>query len=201
MNYYLASTSPRRKELLKKIISNFEIIPSNVNENLLQFWKEDEIKKLLKTSPQKLVMKLAEIKAKAVIYEVDSGIIIGADTTVFFENNILGKPIDKREAKKMLKKLSGNMHIVITGITLLNIKRNKIVSELTSFDLTKVYFNNISENQIDEYIEKFRPFDKAGSYGIQDEFPLVENIVGDYDNVMGFPVKKVQQMIEDIKKE
>lgn len=178
----LASSSPRRKYLLAMILSNFglkfDIIPANIIEcipaNAVNY--------------AGLVKKLALEKA-SVTADSHKGVIIGADTIVVLKNRVLGKPETKSEAKKMLKLLSGKQHIVYTGIAILdNISgRNYIVSEKT-----KVSFRKLEEEEINYYVKTTSPMDKAGAYGIQDDFgsTFVDRIEGDYFNVVGLPVVK-----------
>ena len=173
MNIILASKSPRRKELLSRIIDTFSIIPANINEDKFS---------INQVSFQK-AKKIAEI------YKDD--LIISADTIVIIDNVVLGKPKDKFEAKKMLNLLSNRTHEVITYYSLYifnanYIKNNKVV--------TKVTFNKLSEEIIDRYIETQSPLDKAGAYGIQDEnFHLVKSIDGEKENVIGLPIKELKE--------
>jgi septum formation protein len=121
-------------------------------------------------------------------YNLNNEIIVAADTVVIYENNFLGKPVDAKEAEHMLRMLSGNMHLVITGICLLDKNRH------TTFDVTtEVYFKVLSEEEIKYYIENYKPYDKAGAYGIQEWLGLIgiEKIVGSYFNVVGLPVQKL----------
>ncbi len=182
MKVILASNSPRRKQLLKDAGLTFSVIPSNFNEG-----KNDGL------SPQKYCQRLAENKAKSVQNDNDS-VVIGADTIVCLDGEILGKPKDKRDATNMLKKLSGKKHLVITGYAV--IISGKMIS---GHEETEVEFNELSSSLISEYVESGLPLDKAGAYGIQDGYPLVKNIVGSYDNVVGLPVNKILEIIGDIK--
>lgn len=178
----LASSSPRRKYLLKMILSNFglkfDIIPANIIEYIPQNTAKYSI----------LVKKLALGKAKS-ISEIRDGIIIGADTIVVLKGKVLGKPNSKREAAKMLRVLSGKEHIVYTGIAIYDSFSHE---KYIDYEMTKVKFRDIEGDEIKFYVSSNSPLDKAGSYGIQDDFgsTFVERISGDYFNVVGLPVVK-----------
>ncbi len=189
MQWVLASGSPRRKELLGTLVKEFEIIPSLADENV----RAD--------SPRQLVALLAERKAKEVAYraENEGKIVIGSDTVVAFENQVLGKPKDKEDAVRMLQMLSGNTHAVYTGVCFV-LKRGGQVRVETQTAKTEVRFLQLSEEWILEYVRGGSPMDKAGAYGIQDG-GLVKNIVGSYTNVVGFPTELVTEMIEKVKRE
>ncbi len=172
----LASQSPRRKELLKKIVADFLIVPADVDEHL-----NVPIKELPKAAA---LLKATTIKK---IYPNDE--VLGCDTVVIIDDKLLGKPKDKKEAFEMLKELSGREHLVISGYAYL--KGDKLISRSVT---TVVHFNELSDETILKYIETGSPMDKAGAYGIQDkEFNLVKKIEGSLDNVIGLPT-------EDIKK-
>ena len=176
MKYILASGSPRRRELLKFIIPEFEIITADIEEVC-----PDNM--AAKECPEYLALK----KAKAVAKNYDGFTVIGADTAVFLGEKMLGKPKDKRQAIKMLKSLSGKTHSVITGCAIVNGKRQKSFSVETT-----VKFLELDDSQINEYIATNEPFDKAGAYGIQGFGSLlVEGICGDYFNVVGLPVSRL----------
>lgn len=182
--YILASGSPRRRELIKKLDYNFEIIPSKYEEELdTKNFSYDKIEEL------------AFNKALYVENEIDGpAIIVGADTVVVFNNNILTKPIDKEDAFNTLNLLSGQEHLVVTGIAVINKYNNKnIIKSVT----TTVAFNKLSTEQINYYIENFKPFDKAGSYGIQ-ELPegFVNYIKGSEENVIGLCTKALNEMLK-----
>jgi septum formation protein len=178
----LASSSPRRKFLLNMILSNFglkfDIIPANIKEYIPQ----------KAANYPSLVKKLALMKVKDVskMYE---GIIIGADTIVVLGGNIMGKPSSKKEAGKMLRTLSGKEHRVYTGIAIINTVNKSMFFD---YEMTKVKFRRLENNEIEFYIKTKSPIDKAGAYGIQDDFgsTFVEKINGDYFNVVGLPVVK-----------
>lgn len=174
--YILASQSPRRVELLKNIVSDFKVIPANIDENIKYNDASD------------LPLKLSFMKAVEVFKDHKDDTIIAADTIVIIDNKVLGKPRNKKEASQMLHMLSGKEHKVITGYTI--ISKSRYVSKKIA---TKVYFNELSDELINEYIETGSPLDKAGAYGIQDkEFPLIKKIEGSLSNVMGLPVESLQ---------
>jgi len=189
---FLASKSPRRAELLKLVEIPFKIINSSFEEDTIY-----------EKNPDVYVQKLSFLKAKNCAHAVENGIILSADTIVFYDNSILGKPKDFEEAKYMLNKLSGNWHEVYTGFTLLDIP--SFISE-TKYSLTKVKFKKLSEDEIFSYLSTKLPFDKAGSYGIQDSFFafFVEEISGCFYNVIGLPLNKFYvtaiDFIEKLKK-
>lgn len=182
----LASSSPRRRELLKKTNYEFEIIPSPYIEDhtTTDFSYE-------------FIEGLAEGKARAVVPLVsEPSLIIGADTVVVLDNKILGKPADRQEAYNMLKSLSDKTHTVVTGIAIINSSTNEVKkSASTSF----VTFENLTDEQINYYIENFKPFDKAGSYGIQ-EMPdgYIKSYSGNLDNIIGLDIALVEKLLSKI---
>jgi septum formation protein len=173
-NFILGSNSPRRKEILKDIGLNFSVFPSNIEENFNKNIKLENIGAFL-----------AEKKANAIKNELkENDLLITADTTVIHNNELLSKPENTLQAKEMLNKLSGKSHKVITGVCLLS--KNK----KSSFSCeTIVTFNDLDQIEIEFYINKFKPFDKAGSYGIQEWIGLIgiKKIEGLYTNVVGLP--------------
>ena len=171
----LASGSPRRKQLLEQIDLEFEVVPSQIYEDFS-----------LNLSPADFVEHYAEKKAKDVADSYLDKWVIGADTIVVFESHILGKPKNEKDSFQMLKRLSGNTHQVITGVSIQNIKQD--ISD-SFHERTNVTFNTLSDNIINYYIKTYKPFDKAGSYGIQDWFSVcIHRIEGCFYNVMGFPL-------------
>jgi septum formation protein len=185
----LASQSPRRKKLLEQIGLKFEVFPSNVDETSEQ------------QNPFALVEELALLKAKHVAAKFSESIIIGADTIVVFKDQILGKPQDAKEASAMLNLLSGATHEVCTGVAIVKTdKNNQITHKHSFFEQTKVTFSTLDERDIKYYIQKGAPFDKAGSYGIQDDLGalFVEHISGDYYNIVGFPLNRFYREIKEI---
>lgn len=180
----LASKSPRRKELLESIGVDFEIIPSNFEENIEG-----------KSFSKKLIEELAHQKAKEVSERIDEGLIIGADTVVILGRKILGKPKNKQDAKQMLESLSGRTHKVITGVAVIDKYENKTLINST---ITKVTFKKLSTREIETYIETEEPMDKAGSYGIQNAIGslFVEKVDGCYNNVVGLPLNLLSKMLK-----
>lgn len=178
----LASASPRRKELLGLIFEDFQICVSNVEEKIsdnLTVFEQPE--------------NLSLIKGRAVAKKFPDHLVIAADTCVFLQDEILGKPKDSADAKAMLNSLSNTVHKVITGCSLF--WGNKVKSFSFSTD---VEFYPLSETEIDDYILSGDPFDKAGAYGIQTGGALfVKEIKGDYYNVVGLPVAELKRQIEE----
>ena len=171
----LASGSPRRADLLRQIGLEFEVIPSDIDE--------DEISG---DSPQQRALNAALAKALDVARKVGEGIVIGADTIVVLEGRILGKPSGPQEAIRMLTLLSGKTHRVITGVALVDASSMKVESWVES---TYVTFRELSPDEVIEYVETGIPLDKAGAYGIQDKAAaFVKRIEGCYFNVVGLPL-------------
>ena len=182
MEYVLASASPRRKELLSQILPSFEVIPATADEKVN-----------LSLFPEKIACALAESKCDEVFAANPEKTVIGCDTVVAFEGEILGKPKDRGEAALTLKRLSGKTHYVITGVCVRN-KHRKI----TDFDKTEVKFNILSDDFIKIYVDGGSPLDKAGSYGIQDG-GIVNEYFGSYTNVVGLPVTLVRKMLQEVR--
>ena len=176
---FLASRSPRRRKLLNQLNLKFKVFPVEVNEN-----------RNGKETPVKMVRRLAGEKLLAAKSKIKNGIIITADTIVVLDSEVLGKPTGRSEAKKMLGKLSGRTHIVYTGFALYNSSNNKTV---TDYEKTLVTFRKLGKKEIDDYVNTGSPMDKAGAYGIQDDFGavFVKKINGDYYNVVGLPLAKL----------
>lgn len=174
----LASKSPRRQEILKKYGYDFEVLLSNVNENVENL------------SAKNTVEYLSRIKALSVYERVNENyVVIGADTVVEFDGKILGKPKTQTEAYDMLKSMSGKSHNVYTGITI--VTKDKRITESV---LSTVKFNNLSEEFILEYIKTGSPMDKAGAYGIQDG-NIVEKYNGSYYNIVGLPIERLSEIL------
>ncbi|MGY3766230.1 Maf family protein [Vagococcus vulneris] len=173
MSYILASASPRRQELLCKVMTDFDVIPADIDETPL----DNEV-------PIDYVERMAREKAKVIFCKNKDAIVIGCDTSVVYEKNILGKPKDASEAFKTLKQLSGKMHHVITSIAIIS---NNQLEQHT--EIVEVTFYDLLESQINSYIASGEPMDKAGAYGIQDQGSLfVKQINGDYYSVVGLPI-------------
>lgn len=181
----LGSSSPRRANILKKLKLDFVIIPSSYVE------PHDQT-----DFSYDYVENLAYNKALCVAKETsEKALVIGADTIVVINNNILGKPKDKDEAYKMLKMLSGKTHFVVTAVAVIDSETLKSKIESTT---TYVTFENLTDEQINFYIENFKPFDKAGSYGIQ-ELPdgYIKTVNGELDNVIGLPSKTLLKLMSE----
>ena len=171
---------------MKKAGIDFEVVfPENIEE------------KNISTDPVSHVLELSRKKAESVAKRVRDSIILGADTIVVLDREILGKPKDSDEAFKMLKKLSGKEHKVYTGISLVDKDKGRVLS---GYQLTKVKFNQLKDKEIKDYIDTGEPLDKAGAYGIQGmgNF-LVEKIEGDLDNVIGLPLRKLEELLIKIR--
>jgi septum formation protein len=188
----LASRSPRRQQLLKDLGLRFDIIVGDFVEDYP-----------VNLNGKEIAMYLA--KAKAVYFKdevADNEIIITADTIVWCNGRVLGKPAGRNEAAEMIRDLSGNTHEVITGVTLLSSTK-----ERTFFDTTKVTFEPLTDEEIGYYVEKFHPYDKAGAYGIQEWIGIAacSRIEGSYFNVVGLPVhklyKELKEFVEQLLKE
>lgn len=185
----LASASPRRCELMKQAGFEFTVIPSNVNEQLEE------------ASPDKLVEELAFLKANDVYQQIKSDykgkdfIVIGADTIVYYDKEVLGKPADEQEAFDMLKMLSDRTHQVYTGIAII-VKSNGEKQTQLLHEKTDVTLYPISDYELKDYIATKDPLDKAGAYGIQGPFAVhIKEIHGDYNNVVGLPIARLYQVL------
>lgn len=179
----LASASPRRKELLAKTGISFTVIPAAGEEKRTSEDPGEAVQQLARDKAEWVAQSLAECEEET--------LVIGSDTIVVFENRILGKPKDRRDAAETLEKLQGNTHQVYTGVSVLERKAGKWV-EHTFFESTDVTFYPVSREEIQDYIATGEPMDKAGSYGIQGLFGIyVKGICGDYNNVVGLPVARL----------
>lgn len=183
MELILASNSPRRKELLQNKGIKFKVIASNYNE--IQFTND----------PIQTAIDFAKGKAEDVfrtLLNKDGVVVLGADTVVFHQGEILGKTKTDEQAVKMLKSLSGKTHTVITGYAL--IAKDK---QITGYAKAQVQFNKLSKKVIDNYIKSGLYKGKAGSYGIQDGFPLVASYNGDYNTIVGLPVDEIILLLKE----
>ncbi len=175
----LASGSPRRAEILNAVGWNFEKYVADIDES-----------ENVGESPENYVQRLAQTKAQTVAEKFQGCIVLGADTTVVIDNQIIGKPFDLNDARRMLKLLSGKWHEVLTGIAL--VKNEKTIVGIQS---TKVKFAKLSESEIEFLVEKGEPLDKAGAYAVQAQAALfIEKIEGDYWNVVGLPINLVYNL-------
>ena len=182
----LASQSPRRKKLLEQLGFDFRIIPASIEENGLP-----------EMPPELLAKELALRKAFSVAKKLnEKAIVLGADTIVTLYDKILNKPEDKADAFRMLRTLSGETHIVYTGIALVEAPGLRQVS---TFQETEVTFRELDEDEIIAYVETGSPLDKAGAYGIQDDFGavFVKEIRGCYYNIVGLPLELLYRMMKE----
>ncbi len=171
----LASTSPRRKKLLKQLGLAFTVVSSDIEEKLNPRLK-----------PRGQVELLALQKAEAVAAKFEDAIIIGADTLVAYGDDVIGKPRDAQDAKRMLKKLSGRQHTIVTGFVLIDTQARRTI--IKSME-TKVWFKKLSPQEISKYIATEKPLDKAGAYALQDlGATFVEKIEGDFFGAVGLPL-------------
>ena len=184
MKYILASKSPRRKELMRFISSSFEIAVEDIDEE-----------SSYNLPPIEAVKDIAKRKGEAVDALYPNDLIISADTIVALENEIIGKPLDAEDAKRILRKLSGKTHFVYTGFRVKYL--DKEVIDVVS---TEVTFNNLSDSLIDTYVSSGSPLDKAGAYGFQDNesFHIIKEVIGSIDNVIGFPVKEIKEVVNEV---
>lgn len=180
MQLILASNSPRRRELLSKLNVNFEVIPS----------VGDEVSTA--RLPVDVAKELANRKALEVFKAHPDAVVIGCDTVVELGGQLLGKPKDEADAKRMLTELSGKTHQVHTGVCIVH----KMGVWLFA-DTTQVTFSTLTQKQIDDYVATGSPLDKAGAYGIQDS-GFVCDVVGSYDNVVGFPTERIAEILQNI---
>ena len=179
----LASSSPRRSELLASLGLEFSIVPSTVPEPAYNG-----------ETPADYGKKLAMAKATSVALEVPEGLVIGADTIVVLDGQVLGKPQDPAEAREMLTRLSGQTHTVYTGIAVVDAKTREIAAETVE---TQVTFRSLSKEEIDDYVASGEPLDKAGAYGIQRLGGLlVSRINGCYFNVVGLPLSALDRLLK-----
>ena len=188
--YILASSSQRRISLLKKFGFNFIA----VNHNIAVEPNFEDLKLKENISIENFVRQLALMKAKSVAVNYKNGYIIGADTVIFFNGKAYGKPLNLEDAFNMLKELAGKTHEVYSGISIVNNDKNII---LTDHDKTFVSIKPLSDKEINSYISDNPPFDRAGSYGIQDENGIVESYSGSFENVLGLPVQKLLQILKE----
>ena len=183
---FLASKSPRRRELLSGMGVEFEVMSTDVEETYDPAW-----------SPEKIVMHLSRLKLSPIDmsqYDPDT-IFITCDTIVVVNGQIIGKPKDKGDATRMLKMLSGNTHTVYSGVTVATPQR-----QLTDYRSTEVVFETLTDDMIQYYIDTYQPYDKAGSYGVQEWIGRVgiREVHGSFYNVMGLPTRLLWQMLEAV---
>lgn len=179
----LASRSPRRQQLLQELGLKFEVVTREYSETYPEGLGGEEIARYV-----------AHEKAASFKNEISyNEIVIAADTIVWCNNRVLGKPVNRNDAARILKEISGNTHEVITGVSLLSQSK-----QFTFSDSTKVTFDSLSDEEIYYYIERYRPYDKAGAYGIQEWIGIVacSHIDGSYFNVVGLPVQKLYKELQ-----
>ncbi len=189
MRYILASGSPRRKELLTKVVPEFEIIPAVSEEHTTR------------EEPSEIVKELSFQKASEIFHKIftdttDDLVVIGADTVVSYNHKILGKPKDEADARAMVSMLSGKDHHVYSGVTVICFRDGK-EQHFTFSECTKVSVSDMTQAEVDAYVATGEPLDKAGAYGIQGLFArFITGIEGDYYNVMGLPVARLYQSMK-----
>jgi septum formation protein len=180
----LASGSPRRKELLEQVGLEFEVIPSDYEEDLS-----------LELGPHDLAKALSLGKVQDVANKHRDAVVIGADSLLVFEGRGYGKPADGKEVKELLSRLSGKRHEVVTGLTIIEAGVGRVVSKAVE---TKVYFRKLTEGEIEAYVASGEPMGKAGAYAIQGlGAVLIEKIEGDFYNVVGLPVAVVAESLKE----
>ena len=176
----LASQSPRRVELLKTIIKNFQVIPSNIDETCKS-----------NLSPEENAVFLSRKKAAWVSKDHPHSLVIGADTLVVLENKIIGKPVDAKDACQILHRLSGQEHKVITGVAIIHSKT------ISSFSISRVRIKHLTQSEIISYVDSGEPMGKAGAYAIQGQGSfLVESYEGSYSNIVGLPVDMLKILLK-----
>jgi len=186
MSFILASGSPRRISLLKQVGYDFQVIVSHTDENFPDMLPAEEV-------PVYIARKKAAVVAEQ---QHDNHLpVLAADTVVILGQEIIGKPVSEEQAVAMLKKLSGKMHRVMTGVVLMHDQK-----VMTCTEETKVWFKELKTDEILYYVKHFQPYDKAGAYAIQEWIGLtgIIRIEGDYYNVMGLPVHKVMDMLQSL---
>ncbi|WP_397547844.1 Maf family protein [Rhodothermus marinus] len=181
----LASRSPRRRKLLAQLGLDFEVHPSDLDENATNH-----------RLPEQLVEQLALEKARTVAARFPEALTLGADTIVVLDGDVLNKPADEAEARAMLRRLSGRTHTVYTGVALVHPASQR---EIVDYEATEVTFAPLTDAEIDAYVATGSPLDKAGAYGIQDDYGAVfiRRIEGDYYNVVGLPLHRLYRMLRN----
>ena len=181
----LASASPRRRELLKSLGIPFKVVPSNVEEIALDG-----------EAPVRAAKRLAQAKALAVAQRLPKAVVLAADTIVLLGKEVMGKPKNLSEARRMLKKLSGRTHRVITGFCLLNTEDNRVIKRAVT---TKVKMKRITPAELKGYLKSGEPLDKAGAYAVQGIGAfLIESVQGSYSNVVGLPLAEVSEAFREL---
>jgi septum formation protein len=179
----LASASPRREELLRQLTLDFQIVPGDAVEIF-----DDQL------SPWELCQLNAHRKARVIAKKHPDALVLGADTLVFLDNEIMGKPADAAEARRMLGRLQGRKHQVVTGVSLIHLRA---LRERTFAVSTDVTFRALTAGQINDYLSKTNPLDKAGAYAIQEHGDtIVSGISGSFSNVVGLPIERVGEELK-----
>jgi septum formation protein len=179
----LASASPRRADLLRLLKVNFEVLPSHVDEVAYEH-----------LTPLEVCQLNAHRKARATAKKMPDRLVLGADTLVFLDNEILGKPRNAAEARRMLMRLQGRTHQVVTGVSLIHLRTYR---ERLFAVSTDVLFHPLAADQVNEYLSQINPLDKAGAYAIQEHGDrIVSEISGSYSNVVGLPVEQLRMELE-----
>lgn len=186
----LASSSPRRAEILTSVGWEFTKDSADIDETELNG-----------ENPEDYVQRLAREKAEFVAQKYENAIVLGADTTVVINNQIIGKPVDLADARRMIKMLSGNWHEVLTGVALVKITNYQLRITKIGIQRTRVKFAEMSAEEIEFLVNYGEPLDKAGAYAVQAQAALfIEKIEGDYWNVVGLPISLVYELFNQIKK-
>jgi septum formation protein len=197
--FILASGSPRRKEILSSLGVEFTIIKPDIDET--QHPGENPYVYVERLSQEKAAAVADRVSGEAIILAADTVVVIAADTIGVMENgDILGKPVDADDARLMLQRLRGVMHVVCTAVTLLRLDADGQRQQQTRLTRTRVFMRDYTDAEIDAYIATGDPFDKAGGYAIQhEEFAPVARIDGSYTNVVGLPVDALQEMLNPLR--
>jgi septum formation protein len=187
MNIYLASTSPRRRDLLRRLGMRFQVMTPVASE------KPDAVGVKKGSAPSRYAVACAKAKALSVAGRTGTGLVIGVDTVVVCGKQILGKPRSKAEARKMLNMLSGRTHSVVSGVAVVRMPEQKV---FTASETTAVSFRKLGTDEIEQYIAGPEPYDKAGAYGIQEQASIfVSRVSGCLLNVVGLPVPLLLELL------
>lgn len=185
---HLASTSPRRRELLRRLGLRFRLIEPKADETAV-------LRSNPSLSPRRFAIACARAKALSAADDVREGLIIGVDTVVVLNGRVMGKPRDRAEARRMLTALSGRVHRVVSGVAIARMPDRRIRS---AAEATRVAFRQLEPDEIERYIATREPYDKAGAYGIQEQAAVfVERVEGCYTNVIGLPVRLVLDLLAE----
>ena len=181
----LASTSPRRKNLLKKAKVSFRVMVPTYHE-----------KHRIRMPPSKLVMMHAKKKAQSCLKRVEESLILSADTLVYCKGQIIGKPKNRKHARQILGKLQGRWHVVYTGVALFKVKKHRITKRTVFYVKTKVRIKKLTPRAIKSYFKRVNPLDKAGAYAIQSPHGgIIEKVQGSFSNAVGLPVERVTKKL------